>query len=128
MSVDDKGFFASLFDTSFTSLITTWIIKVIYVIVLVLIGLFLLIAVVAAFTRSPGGGVLTLIVATLVGLLYAILTRVWLELVIVIFRIMETNVELVQLTRANAGGSAPPPAGPPPSSAPPPAPPQPAAG
>jgi hypothetical protein len=61
-----------------------------------------------------------LIVAPLVGLLYLIYVRVLLEIVIVIFRIMESNAELVQLQRgAAAGPSAPPP---PPPSSPPPAP------
>lgn len=61
-----------------------------------------------------------LIVAPLVGLLYLIYVRVLLEIVIVIFRIMESNAELVQLQRgATAGPSAPPP---PPPSSPPPAP------
>jgi hypothetical protein len=48
---------------------------------------------------------------------------VLLELVIVIFRIWETNVELVQLQRSQAAGPSAPP--PPPSSPPPPAPPSP---
>jgi hypothetical protein len=111
----DQGFLGSLFDISFSSLITTKVIKVLYVLSMVIIGLFALVVVVAAFSNSVAGGIVVLvIVAPLAGLLYLIYVRVLLELVIVIFRIMETNVELVSLQRAQvAGGVAPPP---PPSS------------
>jgi hypothetical protein len=117
----DQGFLASLFDISFSSLITTKVIKVLYLLSMIIIGLLALVFVVAAFSNSVAGGIIVLlIVAPLVGLLYLIYVRVLLEIVIVIFRIMESNAELVQLQRgATAGPSAPPP---PPPSSPPPAP------
>ena len=115
----EKGFFGALFDLSFSSFVTTKIIKVLYVIAIVLAGLGALVWVIAAFTDSVGLGLLTLIVlAPLVFLLYVIYARVLLELLIVIFRIMETNVELVQLQRGGSGG--PPPYTPPPYTPPPP--------
>jgi hypothetical protein len=115
-----QGFLASLFDISFSSLITTWVIKVLYVLSMVIIGLVAVVFVVAAFADSVAGGIVVLlVVAPLFGLLYLIYVRVLLELVIVIFRITESNVELVSLQRGQAaGGSTPPP----PSSSPPPAP------
>jgi hypothetical protein len=115
-----QGFLASLFDISFSSLITTWVIKVLYVLSMVIIGLVAVVFVVAAFADSVAGGIVVLlVVAPPFGLLYLIYVRVLLELVIVIFRIMESNVELVSLQRGQAaGGSTPPP----PSSSPPPAP------
>jgi hypothetical protein len=120
----EQGFLASLFDVSFSSLVTPRVIKVLYVLSMIIIGLFALFFVVAAFSNSVASGIVVLlIIAPLAGLLYLIYVRVLLELVIVIFRIMDTNVELVQLQRGQAtGGSAPPP---PPSSPPPPAPPSP---
>ena len=114
----EKGFFGALFDLSFSSFVTTKIIKVLYVIAIVLAGLGALVWVIAAFTDSVGLGLLTLIVlAPLVFLLYVIYARVLLELLIVIFRIMETNVELVRLQRGGSGG--PPPYTPPPYTPPP---------
>lgn len=99
-----KGFFASLFDTSFSSLITTRVIKVIYVLTLVVIGLVALAFVLGAFARSAGAGVLTLfILAPLVSLVYIIYTRVFLELFIAIHRLVEYNGELVALTRQQMG-------------------------
>jgi Domain of unknown function (DUF4282) len=127
----ERSFFSSLFDISFTSFVTMRIIKVVYVITLVLIGLAALAFVVAAFAESVAGGlVVLLIVAPLLSLLYVIYARVLLELVMAIFRIMENTGEQVGLLRAQAGGAAaapttpldvasPPPSGPSPSSPPP---------
>jgi len=122
-------FIRSLFDLSFTRLVTTKVIKFIYILSLIVIGLGALVLVVSAFTRSVVAGVLVLgIVAPLVSLIYLTYVRVLLEIVIAIFRIMETNVELVALARGRepapeTAAAAPPPPStpPPPSSAAPPA-------
>lgn len=99
-----KGFFGSLFDISFSSLITTKVIKVLYVISLIVIGLFALFFIIGAFVQSAGLGILTLIIfAPLGALLYAVYTRVILEFIIVVFRIAEYNGELVALKRQQMG-------------------------
>jgi hypothetical protein len=86
----ERGFFSSLFDLSFTSFVTTKIIKVIYVLSLILIALFALVFVVAAFQDSTGAGLFVLVIAAPLGaLLYTIYTRVILEFVIQDFRISE---------------------------------------
>ncbi len=117
--MEHRGFFGALFDVSFTSFVTTKIIKVIYVITLVLIGLGALGFTIAAFSQSAAGGLFVLLIAApLVGLLYVIYARVLLEIVIAIFRIMENTGEQVALLRAQApapaapqGSTPPPPAG-----------------
>jgi Domain of unknown function (DUF4282) len=120
-----KGFFGSLFDVSFSSLITTKVIKVLYVLSMILIGLTALVFVGGAFSQSAAGGIVTLLVfAPLAALLYLIYVRVILEVIICVFRIMETNVELVSLQRAATGPSTPPPP-PPPTVQEPPGPPPP---
>ncbi len=87
-----KGFFGSLFDLSFSSLVTTKIIKVLYVLALIVIGLGALALIITGFADSVTSGVLMLvIVAPLFALLYVVYTRVILEVVIVLFRILETN-------------------------------------
>jgi hypothetical protein len=102
------------------------VIKVIYIISMVVIGLAALFWIVAAFSQSVALGLVVLVIAApLVSLLYLIYTRVLLEVIIALFRIMESNLELVQIQRtAVAGGpaSTPPPPEPP-ASAPPPDPP-----
>ena len=117
----ERGFLSSLFDISFSSLITTKVIKVLYVLSMILIGLGALVIIGGAFADSAAAGVIVLvIVAPLLALLYLVYVRVLLEIVIVIFRIGETNQELVDLQRASQSGpttTMPPPG---PSSPPPP--------
>ena len=50
-----KGFLASLFDLSFSNLITTKVIKVIYILSMILIGLGALVIVIAAFASDRRG-------------------------------------------------------------------------
>ncbi len=114
--MQERGFFGALFDVSFTSFVTTRIIKVLYIITLVVIGLGALAVVVAAFANSVAGGLFMLVIgAPLIALLYVIYTRVILEVLIAIFRIMEYNAEQVSLLRQAQGLSAPqpPPTAPP---------------
>jgi hypothetical protein len=119
----EKGFFGSLFDISFSSLITTKVIKVLYVLSMIVIGLIALGFIASAFAQSAAAGVFTLVIgAPLAALLYLIYTRVFLEVIICLFRIMESNLELVALQRASTGPATPPPPPPePPASTPPPA-------
>ena len=130
----EQGFLASLFDVEFKSLVTTKVIKVLYILSMIGIGLVALAFVVAAFNNNAAAGLLVLIiVAPLMSLLYLVYVRVLLEIVIAVFRIMETNTELVALQRGYGGGGPGPgvaaPSPPPPPPPPPPTtPPQPQAG
>ena len=89
-AADAKGFLASLFDFSFTSFVTTKIIKVVYVLVfiLTLIGAFLF--TVSAFNASALFGLLTLIIGDplliIIGMAF---WRLVLESFVVMFRIAE---------------------------------------
>jgi hypothetical protein len=124
--MEEKGFLASLFDTSFASLVTPRVIKVIYIITMVVIGLAAVAWIIAAFADSVALGLVVLvIVAPLLALLYLIYTRVLLEVILALFRIMESNQELVQLQRTSVGGVAA--STPPPPAASPPPPPEPPA-
>ncbi|WP_380169300.1 DUF4282 domain-containing protein [Jannaschia sp. R86511] len=110
-----KGFFASLFDLSFDSLITTKIVKVVYVLVLVLIALGYLVFLVSSFVRDPAVGVAVLVLGIPVAFFYVIVARIQLEIVIAVFRIMESNVEIAAQGRGRAAPPAPPVAGPDPA-------------
>lgn len=86
----EKGFFASLFDLSFTSFITTKLIKIIYAVVMVLLAIGMLVFVIGAFSSGGiGAGLGALIVSPIIFILYVMLTRIWLEMIIVVFRISE---------------------------------------
>jgi hypothetical protein len=96
-----RGFFGSLFDISFTSFVTTKIIKFVYVVSMVLIAVSAVVVVVAAFNQSAAAGVLTLFVgAPIVALLYLIYVRILLEFIIQVFRAVELLNEQNQLQRA----------------------------
>lgn len=123
-----KGVLVSLFDLSFTSLVTTRVIRILYLLILILIGLGLLGFLVASIASGSAGQiVLTLVLGPLFALLYVIYARVFLEVIMAIFRLLESSREIaflqrqqVALMQHQVGGSSPPAIVPPP-----PAPPQP---
>ena len=90
------NFLSALFDFSFSEFVTTKIIKILYGIFIVLAGIAALVAIIVGFIDSAGQGILMLILSPLVFLLYVIMARVWLELVIVIFRIAENVGEIAE--------------------------------
>ncbi len=87
---EEKGFFASLFDLSMTEMITPKIIRIIFIIGL--LGL-LVSAVFGLVTAIMSGEVVAIIlalIAVVVGFLVAaILLRIYLEIVVVFFRIYD---------------------------------------
>ena len=94
-----KGFFAALFDMSFSSFITVRIVQLLYWLSLIGIGLTILILVIALVSRSVGAGVLGLILAPFIFIIWAIFVRVYLETIIVLFKIADNKGEM-----AAAGG------------------------
>lgn len=102
-----SGFLGSLFDFSFTEFVTTKIIKILYGLCIVFSaigGLAVLFSGLAM--KSFGGFLLAVIGGPLMFLLYVIISRVWLELVIVIFRIAENTTLMVAQGRQSS--SSPP--------------------
>jgi hypothetical protein len=118
-----KGFFGSLFDYSFSSFITSRIIKVLYVLTTIVVALWTLAIILVAFKASSTLGILALLIGGpiffLIAMIYA---RVGLELLIVIFRIHENVHEINQ----RAGGASGTPVAPVPPPTPPPTEPGPA--
>ncbi len=89
-AADSKGFFGALFDFSFTSLVTTRIIKVLYVLILVLAVLSALVYTVIAFRVSAVFGFLTLVIGDpLFIIIVMAFWRLVLEAFVVVFRIAE---------------------------------------
>jgi hypothetical protein len=106
-----KGFFAGLFDLSFTTFVTTRVLKVLYVFYLFAIGLALLasigaglIAIVAGGAGESGGamlaGFLQLIVAPFACIFALIYGRILFECIAVFFRVAEHLSEINRKTRA----------------------------
>ena len=89
MSSDEaKGLLRSLFDFGFTSLITTKIIRFVYALLVVLYSLVALALFFTGLASGSAAGVLfALFVVPLGYLVYLILIRIWLEVLVVVFRI-----------------------------------------
>jgi len=84
-----RGFFSSLFDISFTSFITSKIIKVIYVLLMIVLAIAVVVLVIQAQNMPSPTPILAIVVAPIVFFLYLMLIRMQLEILIVIFRISE---------------------------------------
>jgi Domain of unknown function (DUF4282) len=93
-----RSFLSALLDFSFESLVTTKIIKFVYIIMVALAGLYGLVLLYFAFANFAGGsivtGLLMLIAAPLVFLFLVVLYRIALEVVMVVFRIGEDIREI----------------------------------
>lgn len=85
--IGGAGFFAALFDLSFSEFVTPKIIRGLYVLFMILFGL-LALGIFILFASQGGALIIAgLIIAPIVFLLYLIFARVWLELIMVIFNI-----------------------------------------
>ena len=98
MSSDEaKGLLRSLFDFSFTSLITTKIIRFVYLLLVVLITLGALGIFLGGLASGTTSGVLTSLIFVPLGyLVYLTLTRMWMEILIVVFR-MGDDVHAIRM-------------------------------
>lgn len=100
----EKGFIGSLFDFSFTSLVTPKIIRVLYILFTIwtaLIGLSIL--VIGFKTGGVAGGLFTLIVIEPIFVLLTLgIYRVVLELFMVVFRIYEETKQIRENTNSRA--------------------------
>lgn len=91
-------------DLGFTRFITVRVVSVLYVVGLALLAIGALASIVTGFRGGVGTGILSLIVAPLGFLLGALLLRVYLEIVVVLFRIAE-NTSAMAGRREGFGGS-----------------------
>ena len=95
----ERGFFESLMDTRFNSLITPKLIRVLYIISIALLTIGMVVVIISGFADKVGSGVLALIFAPLGALLYLIVIRLWLELIVVAFKIRDAAEEVAGNTR-----------------------------
>lgn len=101
---DDKGFFSGLFDFSFTNLVTPKVIKVLYILFLIGMALATLGGLGAILLMLIDGQILPalmfMVVLPIALALYLILGRVYHELIILAFRMLET----LEAIKKNTGG------------------------
>ncbi|HRU39740.1 MAG TPA: DUF4282 domain-containing protein [Candidatus Goldiibacteriota bacterium] len=86
-----KTFLGSLFDFSFSDFITTKLIKFLFGAGIVLGAIFGVISIIGAFMQAATAGIISLIVTPIVYFLGIIILRIWLELVIILFKIEENT-------------------------------------
>ncbi len=97
-----KGFLASLFDFSFSSFVATRVVKVLYVLIVVIAGLYALGLLALGFRAGTVVGLLfLLVVCPLVFIVFVAVYRVLLEVMVVIFRMAE---DLAEIRRRGGSG------------------------
>ncbi len=84
-----KGFFGALFDFSFEHFVTPMIVKVVYVLAIISLGLGFLVFLVAAFAQDGASGLAVLILGPIALLLYICLIRMTLEFYLAITRMSQ---------------------------------------
>jgi hypothetical protein len=95
--IDADAGIGAIFDFSFQRFITLSVIKVLFMLGILLIALEWLAMVILGFTTGGTmGGVGALIIGTVACFIAVIFLRVWLELIVVIFRIGENTSKLVE--------------------------------
>ena len=101
--MNNKGIIACIFDFSFSEFVTTRIIKILFILAILLAGLWALIILGAGFASKDAGTIFgSLIMAPLVFFFAVLWSRVWLELIVVAFRIAENTARLVEQGRASS--------------------------
>lgn len=101
------GFIRSLFDLGFDSFVTPKMITVLYVLGMIVVGLALLAMVVSGFGSIILGfrmhawgftvkGILLVVLSPVIAIIYLALIRMWLELVVVLFKIKESLETMVR--------------------------------
>jgi hypothetical protein len=94
-----KGLWSSFLDFSFSEFVTTRLIKVLYVLGIIGAGIMGLGMIISGFADGFGRGILSLILSPIAVVLVILLVRIYLELIIVLFRIAENTTELVKLQK-----------------------------
>ncbi len=104
MSSDEaKGLVRSLFDFQFTSLITLKVIRFVYLLIVILYTIGAITFFIGSLASGTVTGFLTAFVVIPLGyLIYLIVTRIWMEILIVVFR-MGDDVRAIR-TGGGLGG------------------------
>ncbi|GAA5226643.1 DUF4282 domain-containing protein [Paeniglutamicibacter antarcticus] len=98
-----------LFDFNFNSFVTPKIVKIVYILIIIGLGLMYLSFVIAAFASRQAilGFFVLIIIGPLVVLIYLALARMGLESLIATIRTAENTGQLVRLSGGNAPGDNP---------------------
>jgi len=84
-----KGFIGMIFDTSFSEFVTTRVIKVLLVLAMIVNAIMVIVMIVTGFSGGFWQGLIILILSPLIYLIMMLVSRIYLELLIVVFRIAD---------------------------------------
>lgn len=93
----EKGLLEKLFDFSFSSFVTPSIIKLLFALCILFSVVASLMIILSGFSNGVATGVVCLILSPLIFFLHVLFARVYLEVLIVLFRIAENTADLVRL-------------------------------
>jgi len=93
--MENKGFFESLFDFEFNEYVTLKIVKWVFMLMIFLVSLFTVIFVIDGFGVSVFRGILYLIISPAIFLVLVTISRLFLELTVVIFKLSE-DIEMLR--------------------------------
>jgi hypothetical protein len=91
MEENKGGSFGALVDFSFSRFVTLKLIKVIYFLVFIIAAIVSVVIVVAAFMEDTNWGIGALLLSPVLFLINILIARVYMELVVVLFRIEENT-------------------------------------
>jgi len=86
---DDAGFLEALFDFSFSQFVTVKLVRVLYVLMLIVAVFAAVAIVVSLFSQGILFGIFSILLAPLGFLLVMVVARVWLEMLVVLFRVAD---------------------------------------
>ena len=84
-----KGFFGALFDFSFEHFVTPMIVKVVYILSIIGLGVAWLVFLAASFSQGAGAGLFVLLLGPVAILLYLCLIRMTLEFYLAVTRMSQ---------------------------------------
>ena len=97
--ITGQSFWNKFFDLSFSHYITPSVIKVLFILFMVVIGLSVIGGIINGFLWSPAMGIFALIAGLIGGFVWLILARVFLELIMVFFNINRNTDEIAKTKR-----------------------------
>ena len=89
--MQNKSFFSVLFDLSFTEFITTRIVKFLFIVSIILSAIGALALISAGLEVGFVAGVASLLGASVLFVFYVLLSRIYLEILVAVFRIAENT-------------------------------------
>jgi hypothetical protein len=106
--MEGKSFLSVIFDFSFSEFVTTRVIKFLLALAMIVNVIITIGVIVGAFQNSVFGGIIALILSPVIYLVMMLFSRIYLELIIVIFRIAENLTKIREsLGSAKVGPTGP---------------------